>query len=86
MIEYDKIPGTVYYSTNWNISESSILRYLLSLWLLFIFGGCLEVLRCLARLCPLARSLSANGVHTPLYFSQVAGYGCTCSLSFGLLF
>ena len=39
------------------------------------------LLRCLARLCPLARSLSANGVHTPLYFSQVAGYGCTCSPS-----
>ena len=41
------------------------------------------MLRCLARLCPLARSLSfsANGVHTPFYFSQVAGYGCTYSLS-----
>ena len=38
------------------------------------------MLRCLARLCPLARSLFANGLHTPLYFSQVAGYGCACSL------
>ena len=39
------------------------------------------MLRCLARVCPLARSLSAIVVHMPFYFSQVAGYGCTCSLS-----
>ena len=38
------------------------------------------MLRCLARLCPLARSLSAKGVQTLLFFSHVAGYGCTCSL------
>ena len=35
------------------------------------------MLRCLARLCPLVRSIFAKGVHAPLYFSQVARYGCT---------
>ena len=84
--EIIKVPGTIYHSTTRNITENSIRRYLLSLswvavqiWLLFRIVQCCGVWHGCAR--SPALSLSANGVHTPLYFSQVAGYGYTCSLS-----